>query len=98
MLRNSEMVSLYATCSNAEDFAETYTAYIMSEYLNRNFTAYTEGREIFSSARHLRSEKLEGKIATVKTILNFGKLTDGKKLQMAKEHKNCFRRFTPATN
>ena len=97
-LQNSDMVSLYATCSKAEDFAETYTAYIMSEHLNRNFTATIDGREIFNSAHHLQSEKLKGKVNTIKTILNFGKLTDGKKLQMSKEHKTCTGRFSLASN
>ncbi len=93
-LQNSNVVSLYATCSKAEDFAETYTAYIMSEHLNRNFTAIIDDREIFSSAHHLQSEKLKGKVNTIKTILNFGKLTDGKKLQLARQHKSCTGAFS----
>jgi hypothetical protein len=95
MLGDSSFISYYATCTAAEDFAETYAAYLMVEHLGRDFTVAFGDQTIYASAQHLRSKQLEGKVDTIKAILNFGELTDAKKRQMAKAHENCFGRFTP---
>ncbi len=68
-LETSEYVSFYAACNLAEDFAETFSTYLMQHLLKLDYSVFKNGKQIYNLKRHLDNLKMQPKLDIVRQIL-----------------------------
>ena len=88
-LSASSFVSVYAACNSNEDFAETFSRYVLQERFGLSYEIRRGDEVLFSSRAQLNSPRLAQKISVIKAILSLGEMSDMDRSNSILQHLTC---------